>query len=201
MKNSDFTIRMDERSKVKINPKILIHFISGLHHLKQIVYSIIRFQVYLTTGLEEDYVHLCQDDWVYVCPISREFDYWALLEMYTKSWKLGSGGFGNVYKLKHRLNKRVVAAKFVRVSGYLHKADTVQQILKEAQYLMQLDHKNILKFESAFLIKQEIIILTEFVPGGELGEFLSEQPGPLNEDQAWAIMTELVSAIHYCHSK
>ena len=62
MKNSDFTIRMDERSKVKINPKILIHFISGLHHLKQIVYSIIRFQVYLTTGLEEDYVHLCQDD-------------------------------------------------------------------------------------------------------------------------------------------
>ena len=72
----------------------------------------------------------------------------------------------------------------MRVSGYLHKADTVQQILKEAQYLMQLDHKNILKFESAFLIKQEIIILTEFVPGGELGEFLSEQPGPLNEDQA-----------------
>ncbi len=94
-----------------------------------------------------------------------------------------------------------MAAKFVRVSEYLHKADTVQEILKEAQYLMTLDHKNILRFESAFLINQEIAILTEYIPGGELGKFMEKQTVPLNEKQSCAIMTELVSAIVYIHHK
>lgn len=59
----------------------------------------------------------------------------------TKLNKLGEGGFGSVYLLKNKLNKREVAAKFVDVSEYLNKADNIQFALKEARYLINLDHK------------------------------------------------------------
>lgn len=150
---------------------------------------------------KDDYNHLRQNECIYVCPSSRDFDYFSLLDMYTRSCKLGSGGFGNVYKLKHKLNKEIVAAKFVRVSEYLHKADTIQQILKEAQYLMTLDHENILKLQTAFLINQEIAIITEYIPGGELGKYLEKQEDPMTELQACAVMHELVKAIVYVHYK
>ena len=71
----------------------------------------------------------------------------------TKLSKLGEGGFGSVYLLRHKLNKREIAAKFVDVSEYLNKADNIQFALKEARYLINLDHKNIINLESVFLIK------------------------------------------------
>ena len=175
-----------------------------IHSVKEKLKITEEFRLYDKNGweiLEEDCVHLWQDDCIYVCPTSREFNYLALLEMYTRSWKLGSGGFGQVFKLRHKLNKQIVAAKFVWVSEYFHRADSISQIMREAQYLMTLDHKNILKFESAFLIKKEIVIFTEFFAGGELGKFLDKQPKPLSEEHSCEIMTEIVSAIVYVHNK
>ncbi|CAI2364762.1 unnamed protein product [Moneuplotes crassus] len=176
--------------------------------VKQMVREKLRitenFILYDKNGCEifnDDFNLLRNKECIYVCPASKDFDYLALLEMYTKICKLGSGGFGNVYKLKHKLNNEIVACKLVRVSEHLHKADRIQQILKEAQYLMTLDHENILKLETAFLVNQEIAIITEYIPGGELGDFIEKQPAPLTEMQACAIMVELVSAIVYVHYK
>lgn len=83
--------------------------------------------------------------------------------MYSKKEKLGEGGYGSVYLLKHRLNHEQVAAKFVDISEYMKKADDIQKALKEAQYMLTLDHKNIVKLESVFILKNQIIIFMEFV--------------------------------------
>ena len=89
-----------------------------------------------------------------------------------RSNKLGEGGFGSVYLLKNKLNKREIAAKFVDVTEFLWKADNIQHALKEARYLTNLDHCNIIKLESVFLLKKEIVLFTEYASGGELKQYL-----------------------------
>ena len=102
---------------------------------------------------ETDFRHLSQGDWLYIWSKSKDFSYKSLLDMFYKVKKLGQGGFGSVYLLKNKLNKREIAAKFVDVSEFLNKADNIQLALKEARYLITLDHKNIINLESVFLIK------------------------------------------------
>ena len=67
--------------------------------------------------------------------------------------KLGQGGYGSVFLLQHKLNEEKVAAKFVDTTEYMKKADDIQKALKEAQYMLNLDHQNIVKLETVFLLK------------------------------------------------
>ena len=91
----------------------------------------------------EDFSHLQNDDCIYVYPKRKDFNYKMLLDMYTRVSpkqfyikqveKLGEGGFGKVYLLKHKLNNHHLAAKFVNVSEFLNKANNIQKALKEAR--------------------------------------------------------------------
>lgn len=67
---------------------------------------------------DEDFRHLKNNDCIYVCPTRREFNYQSLLSMYFKKAKLGEGGYGSVFLLKHKLNSEKIAAKFVDISEY-----------------------------------------------------------------------------------
>ena len=75
------------------------------------------------------------------------------LECIRKKNKLGQGGYGSVYLLRHKLTGERTAAKFVDVSQFLNKADNIQKALKEAQYLLTLDHQNIINIDTVFLLK------------------------------------------------
>ena len=73
--------------------------------------------------------------------------------MFVKIKKLGQGGFGSVHLIKNIFNNKLIAAKFVDVTEFMNKADNIQLALKEARYLINLDHQNIINLESVFLIK------------------------------------------------
>lgn len=67
--------------------------------------------------------------------------------------KLGQGGYGSVYLLKNILNGEMTAAKYVDVSEYMNKANDMQKALQEAQFLLNIDHENIINIETVFLLK------------------------------------------------
>ena len=66
--------------------------------------------------------------------------------------KLGQGGYGSVYLLKHKLNSELTASKVVNISQFQSKAGDMQKALKEAQCLLTLDHKNIINIDTVFLL-------------------------------------------------
>ena len=101
--------------------------------------------------------------------------------------------------LRHRLNGERIAAKFVDVSQFLNKADNIQKALKEAQYLLALDHQNIINLDTVFLLKKEIIIFTKYIAGGELKEYILNRPIPCTEMELKKLSKALVSAIYYIH--
>lgn len=119
--------------------------------------------------------------------------------MYSKVKKLGQGGYGSVYLLKHKVNGDLTAAKFVDVTSFLNKADNIQKALKEAQYLLTIDHENIINLETVFLLKKEIIIFTEYVAGGELKDYILNRQIPCTESEVKKIAKSLIAAIGYIH--
>jgi len=56
---------------------------------------------------------------VYVEPNpERSFNYLNILNQYEIINKLGQGGFGKVYKAKHKETEQVVAIKFIDITNY-----------------------------------------------------------------------------------
>lgn len=146
---------------------------------------------------EEDFFHICENDIIYV-RATEKFWYKTMLSLYKNIQKLGEGGYGWVYLLEHTINGDKVAAKFMNVEDYLKKANEVEKALKESTSLIALDHKGIIRFETAFLLKTEIILFTEYMAGGELGKYVKKNT--INEDQAKKIFAIILEAVHYCHT-
>lgn len=104
--------------------------------------------------------------------------------MYNKEKILGKGGYGEVLLLKHKLTGQKIAAKVVDVSEFLSKANNISKGLKEAKYLITLDHANIINLESVFLLKKNIIIFMEYIEGGELKHYMINRKTPMSEIEA-----------------
>lgn len=104
--------------------------------------------------------------------------------MYTRVKMIGKGGYGDVALLKHRLTGQLIASKTVDVSEFLSKANAIQNGLKEAKYLITLDHENIINLESVFLLKRNIIIFMEYIEGGEMKHYMMNKKKPMTETEA-----------------
>lgn len=65
---------------------------------------------------------------------------------YTDIRQIGSGGFGSVYEVKHKLDSRKYALKFVPV-------DSKCFCKREVEVLASMDHKNIVRYHTSMMIK------------------------------------------------
>lgn len=79
-------------------------------------------------------------------------------------------------------------------------ANKIEDVYKEAKILQMLNHKNIIKLYSAFVIKNELILIMEYADGGELVDYVEEKKG-LSETEARSIIKQVIVAIEDCHQK
>lgn len=121
-----------------------------------------------------------------------------MLSLYKNVMKLGEGGYGWVYLFEHTISGEKVAAKFMNISEYLRKANEVQKALKESTSLISLDHEQIITFETAFLLNEELVLFTEYMPGGELGQYVKRNN--ISESKAKQIFKLILEAVNYCHT-
>ena len=116
--------------------------------------------------------------------------------------KLGKGSYGSVYLASHRITGDERAVKVMNVdkvtSYYLRKLHTEISILKS------VDHPNIIKLQDVFFGKRSVYLVTDLCRGGELFELLNSgknQGFVFREDRASKLMRDMISAVHYLHSK
>ncbi|CAI2383695.1 unnamed protein product [Moneuplotes crassus] len=175
-----------------------------------------EFQMYDKNGNimgSDDLYHLKENSIVYITPKGVDFSYHNLLKMYETVKKLGEGGYGSVYLYKNRLNGELSAVKIVPISQFQINAEQVQKVLKEGNYLVLVDHENIIKFETVFIYspprrdrstrnmnQSKIYMFTEYLPGGELKKYLFNRENPCSEDEVKKIAFCLISAISDIHS-
>lgn len=81
----------------------------------------------------------------------------------------------------------------------LNKANEIEKALKESNSLLYLDHEQIINFETAFLLDSEIILFTEYMPGGELGKYVLKHN--ITECLAKKIFRLILEPVYYWHTR
>ncbi|CDR44253.1 CYFA0S14e01332g1_1 [Cyberlindnera fabianii] len=115
---------------------------------------------------------------------------------------LGEGEFGKV-KLGWRKDgsqPSQVAIKFIRRESIPRGSDRESKVHREINALKRLSHPNIIKLEEVLQNDKYIGIVLEYASGGELFDYIL-QHRYLKDSLACRLFAQLVSGVHYMHSK
>jgi hypothetical protein len=111
--------------------------------------------------------------------------------------RLGSGGFGDVYRAHDPRLDRDVALKVPR-PGMLNTPDRVERFLREARAAARLNHPRIVSVHEAGQDGDQYYIASAFIPGCTLADAVAG--GPLDCRRAARLVAELADALAYAHS-
>jgi len=125
-------------------------------------------------------------------PVGEKFGHYRILE------KIGAGGMGEVFRAYDERLGRDVALKVVSM-GRFASDSAHMRFRREARILSKLNHPNlttIFDFDSQSGVD---FIVMEMIPGTSLSEMVAS--GPLSEDYALSLATQLVSGVIAAHAK
>lgn len=110
--------------------------------------------------------------------------------------KLGEGHYGYVRLAIHKQTGHQRAIKSIDKSIF---PKTFLDFKQEFELLKSLDHPNIVKAYECFEDNTYIHIVTEYIPGGQLIDYIIQQQ-MVSESSSSEIMKQIFSGIGYCHS-
>jgi serine/threonine-protein kinase len=112
--------------------------------------------------------------------------------------RLGGGGWGQVYKARHRLMQRLVALKLIRRDRLAGNGPA--RFLRETQAAARLDHPHIVHAYDAGEVKRRPLLVMEYVEGGSLAR-LVEQGGPLPVAVACEYARQAALGLQHAHEQ
>ncbi|CAB9508321.1 MAP kinase-activated protein kinase 2 (Fragment) [Seminavis robusta] len=141
--------------------------------------------------VKQDSIRFSQSNFLYHHKTDEPIDaYYTLGEL------LGEGGFGVVYRGTHKKTKAQRAIK--RMEKDPRDQELSEEIIREFEFLKELDHPNLIKVYDMFEDKPNFHIVTDLYGGGDLIDYL-EDAVHLVENQVQIFMNKLLSCIEYLH--
>jgi len=110
---------------------------------------------------------------------------------------LGKGSFAEVRYGKERATGREVAIKVMNKKTVRQDLETV---VREASIMQNCEHENIIRLYGFYESSNNVYIVTELAKGGELFDHIVKRRF-YSEEDARALIKQLVSAVCYIHSK
>jgi tetratricopeptide (TPR) repeat protein len=111
--------------------------------------------------------------------------------------RLGVGGFGSVWKARDQELDRSVAIKIPRASGM--SPDDQEKFFREARAAAQLRHPNIVSVHEVGRDGDSVYIVSDFVRGVTLGDWLTAQQ--LTGREAAELCAKVADALHHAHER
>jgi len=115
-----------------------------------------------------------------------------------KDEPIGRGGMGQVY-LGWDEKGNTVAIKEM-LSQYVTDPSLRQRFHQEVNILSQLEHQSIIKMYASFEERGNLYLVMEYVEGVTIDQYV-QRHGVLSEKEATRILSEILSALGYAHSK
>ncbi|KAM9308162.1 serine/threonine-protein kinase Nek10 [Gastrophryne carolinensis] len=124
---------------------------------------------------------------------------------------LGSGAFGDVYKVRKISGQNLFAMKEINLHNPAFGKDkrdresSAENIVSELTIIReQLCHPNIVRYYRTFLENDKLYIVMELIEGASLGEHLKsliEKKQQFTEERLWHIFIQLCLALRYLHKE
>jgi tetratricopeptide (TPR) repeat protein len=111
--------------------------------------------------------------------------------------RVGMGAFGAVWKARDTQLDRIVALKIPRQAGM--SAEDQEKFFREARAAAQLRHPNIVSVHEVGRDGDSIYIVSDFVRGTTLGDWLTSQK--LSSREAAEQCTKIADALHHAHEQ
>ncbi|XP_055370489.1 MAP/microtubule affinity-regulating kinase 4 isoform X6 [Betta splendens] len=111
---------------------------------------------------------------------------------------IGKGNFAKVKLARHILTGREVAIKIIDKTQL--NPTSLQKLFREVRIMKTLNHPNIVQLFEVIETDKTLYLIMEYASGGEVFDYLVSH-GRMKEVEARAKFRQIVSAVHYCHTK
>jgi serine/threonine-protein kinase len=111
---------------------------------------------------------------------------------------LGSGGMGQVFKVRNVISDRIEAMKVI-LPDLAGRQDLADRFLREIKLLASLDHPNIAALRTALTIDNQLVMIMEYVEGMTVAAKLEH--GPLMVPDAVNYIDQTLGALAYAHQR
>lgn len=111
--------------------------------------------------------------------------------------RLGTGKFGQVFKLVEKSTKKVWAGKFIKAFSQKEKENVRQEI----SVMNSLHHPKLVQCVDAFEGKSDIVMVLEMISGGELFERIVDEDFELTEREVIKYMLQIIDGVQFIHKQ
>lgn len=120
-----------------------------------------------------------------------------VLVNYEIYFPIGRGAHSFVYKALHRPTNQVVALKVIQYTNEKER----ETIIREIEIHSSLKHPNITKLLDSFHDDKNYYLVLEHCEKGEFYSYYIRNKRKITETEIRSVMTQLLSALNYIHSK
>ncbi|XP_071419034.1 myosin light chain kinase, smooth muscle isoform X2 [Pithys albifrons albifrons] len=118
-------------------------------------------------------------------------------DLYNIEERLGSGKFGQVFRLVEKKTGKVWAGKFLKA----YSAKEKENIRDEISIMNCLHHPKLVQCVDAFEEKANMVMVLEMVSGGELFERIIDEDFELTERECIKYMKQISEGVQYIHKQ
>nr|XP_036868996.1 myosin light chain kinase, smooth muscle isoform X3 [Manis javanica] len=118
-------------------------------------------------------------------------------DVYDIEERLGSGKFGQVFRLVEKKTGKIWAGKFFKA----YSAKEKENIRQEISIMNCLHHPKLVQCVDAFEEKANIVMVLEIVSGGELFERIIDEDFELTERECIKYMRQISEGVEYIHKQ
>ncbi|KAI1902228.1 hypothetical protein AGOR_G00042550 [Albula goreensis] len=108
---------------------------------------------------------------------------------------LGGGRFGQVHKCIENSSGLTLAAKIIKARSVKEK----EEVKNEIQVMNQLDHANLIQLYAAYESRNDIILVLEYVDGGELFDRIIDENYKLTELDTVHFIRQICEGLQHMH--
>jgi len=126
-----------------------------------------------------------------------DIKYESVYEYYDIHEEIGVGAFGVVHRCSEQKTGNIFAAKFIPVSSAIEK----ELIRKEIDIMNQLHHNKLINLHDAFEDDDEMVLIFEFLSGGELFERITAEGYVMSEAVVINYMRQICEGLKHMHEQ